>query len=1546
MAHTCVDMIDKDIFQEVIVLVGDTSMGSSAAAPAHKHRGTPRTLPPDKQQIVEAIVSVFDILFAQQDSNQEDSRMYSYRSRASPAYITKAHDTIVQCDLSMEALSTLAVDITGEVTIATPLSSILLDKLRVVDKLYSRLSNLSTRGRREESPVNCVLRLLVTWCRALLRLVDLQQKMTVIVGLEAGAASIVLANCRRNVMSSLNAYMDIQRVHTAHHYIIRPSCCTRSTSVFLASEQDLVSCYDALCSANYSRALTSEAHSDTQPYHAIPYLPTGDHKPCRQCNGRVPSAWSFEEMWWWDAMRVEEWPLVRRLTRDILRHERADGLELLVVEMVRRHVPVDIVAELCAGGAVFGRVTEHLEIAVEHAEPDLFLLIFMCGSFTVSVEWWDRMIDLFHTCGKRGQGYVRNISHGLFASKAGYLFENIDTSGGGSQLPDKDASRCLDVRRAVLLEILLSGRDYSSSMINKHRMASSIWSSTVILTKVYTLEELPAPAQVVVTPDVNSKSICTSPLVFKSEGNDDVHIDDGDSSSASSDCALEDCAIYQSSELTSRHVLGGYLLVVRQQQNHSLSTLGIDGSLQLTGLLGVHNKPIMPLLLDMSSTAVHTVPLEEFLRNANDYMCPYDRFLCCLPLHHTALPNTETAQDHRCNSVIIGGPLQQALLRHIIGRGSPMAIHSLLETWRHLPVDIHTTLVACSHAGEGDGETACSVIEYCARTGNASAVRRLLAYDKHHRDKRAQKWYGDGYVRRSSPYGRRQVNPALMMECMAMSYQRELLECQERKEQLVSALRGYVNHMTSPQSGSIHRVMAGTLPVGRIIQNVHIFCNCCLGMMKCDVPFAQLLRITHMSRPPHSDNHLSFSGPDMTAILSTIGVEDTISLADYIRRGMEYPFATLEQSATALQNNPLTRDYDPLLYVELVEGSSADQPEHGVSIALYRQWTNSLTCVLGNHGVDLLQLCSLMRDMCLLGCGSGLEEGIKNWNVDISDRKDSEKSSKAFVWFDSAEGIIREECKHMALMRDISEMTSTVKANVRMLQTCPDHYLDDIRSANELRQGEWFTDVSMPLLCVNASDIMRVLAHHRQKGSAQNSFDLEDTQIFTSKTLYHVVSTLLGLPLAGVDSVCAEDVLVRLVAIAEQIVREVTGEAAALPHALLTYQLRDTLLAQSEEVLQCKIDHLKSVFALATCPADSIRYQEHNETILRLNQGKVNFPERVKHAMITSRHLLVFMKACRRWIGKGLSQVGGAGMCRRVDWPSNKEHPMWTVLVRAVQSGSVACVHEVMCHMKEVGLIDLSHTNNVLRLYPVNVWRSAFVGGHLDIVRVLLGHEKSTSAGPDERPPEGQENPMDDERLPESVWHKGFDVPDRWSLLHCLFTGCYTSLEAGKYICRTWDGCPSNGSCNRMGPYTCRTDRQSQTTADCVEIGRSGREREAIFTLLQDRGCVMHFMKPIASHAMCRCEVSEEGVQTDTIDQMDQIEITKCVSYSLSVVDILALRGMWTSVEYVMDVTGNALFPAIAGAGALLSDCGAGGYCTSVLLHCAMLDGRHSVLGG
>lgn len=501
-----------------------------------------------------------------------------------------------------------------------------------------------------------------------------------------------------------------------------------------------------------------------------------------------------------------------------------------------------------------------------------------------------------------------------------------------------------------------------------------------------------------------------------------------------------------------------------------------------------------------------------------------------------------------------------------------------------------------------------------------------------------------------------------------------------------------------------------------------------------------------------------------------------------------------------------------------------------------------------------------------------------------------------------------------------------------LLTTCPEHYCEDSSISISIRNGVWISDVLLPLICINPTDIMQSLLHGQQLGcDEQDPLFTEDIQIHTSRTLYHVMSTLLGLPSCGVKSISAQDLFLRLVALGEQIVREVCGEVPSIPHVALAYQLRDSLLAQSEEALKGRIDNLQYVLRMTSSPPDSVIWMENKDWIVRMTADKVNLPSRIRKLMVVNRHFLVYVQNCRKWTSRGLGAGGGKLSVTDgiITGPQRDSYFLWSALENAIRSGSVMCVRHILDFIREnttlmvvTGDYDSVGPHCTLDLLPEKSWRLACSQGRYLVIEELF-RQVRLAVGEIPLCDPVSKNKTEESVRPDDATHES----KRWSLLHCLLTGMesYDSSISGMSVSR--DGSPSLGSERSMGCYMYGSKHKGT-------FGKNGRERDAIYMLIEKLQYIEYFIKPIPHTA------GQERLCAHAPKTLDSDP-----PYPFSVVDLLALRGLWPSVEHV--VKNKAIpFYSLAGTYAIHSDdkwdsiC-----CTSTLLHCAVLEGRPNILG-
>lgn len=925
----------------------------------------------DKKNILQLALSALDMLIDQDVANRSsDDVFYSYNSKSPVAYLKCARAVIENC---VSALKSVSVQENGTQS-TSELPTYFIDALRALDKSFGKLS-LKSHSRSKDSPVNTALQHILIWSRAVLRMMETLQRMSGIIGLEAGIKCIQLNEMFSNVEKSLSEYMGIQRIHTAHNYIIRPGeRCDDKRGAFFCDEVDTVGLYEALCSSDFEMKMSMERNRSTF------VMPSGEHQPLQHWHRRVQSAKRCVEMWWWDAVRACDWSLLRRLIDDIIIHESASKLELLVVEMVRRRAPYALLTDIISRGARFGRTTEHLEIAVSRAEPRIFLVIFYAGTFSQSPQIWEAWLKLFHNSGHDGKGHHQHIPGQFFSSKDSYVFDNSNSGDRCTNVDD------LDSRRRVMLNVLLAGRKHSSDVDPEYAMPNVINGQDSMLSKVFELSCQSGCSDNAVTNDV--------------DGNDSASESDAD--------GCEYTAIYQSCEEVSRHPLGGIVLVSSRPHHHSLASLGITASVSLTGLLTMNGNTILPLTLSLLNTD-HRLPMAAFLQRHNRYMVPYDRFLCHTAMKSNAFENVghNYKRRHRYD-IVAETTIQHALLSETISSGSPSSVKVIVETLLSMGVDIDRSHVISKW---DEKVISCSLLSHAARAGNIAAVRALLEVRKRKGpDIRSH----ENVYHRGTKSERIEVSPLGFVQQLRISLDRQVTERQERREQMLSGIRGFYNHQGLNSShGSLNRVMTNSLPIQRIIQNMCLFCRSAIDLRRCDLTWSQMM---HHARTSFSFNktNVAYTEPDMTLVMFTIGIADIYSLSKFIEEVVICPIAACEKAAVALQSNPLTCDYDPLL-VAAVPTTSSDQ-KGSLALLIFKQWLGSVVFLFGSSGVEVLQLCGVMRDMFLLGGRNSMGD-ISGWISDDDGSRDRDNdidSTRTCAdghgsgWFDCADDVISE----------------------------------------------------------------------------------------------------------------------------------------------------------------------------------------------------------------------------------------------------------------------------------------------------------------------------------------------------------------------------------------------------------------------------------------------------------------------------------------------------------------------------------------------------------
>jgi hypothetical protein len=135
---------------------------------------------------------------------------------------------------------------------------------------------------------------------------------------------------RDHTISALRSYMNHQRVHTCHNYLLSPS------PNHFALRLKTTELYNTLF----------QRHLVTVPSPFLSSFSTGSDPPQAKEKRRIESFTSCQKLWWWDVRQTQDWDLFRAMESDILREESCVGIEALVVELIRSHAPSDLIYRL------------------------------------------------------------------------------------------------------------------------------------------------------------------------------------------------------------------------------------------------------------------------------------------------------------------------------------------------------------------------------------------------------------------------------------------------------------------------------------------------------------------------------------------------------------------------------------------------------------------------------------------------------------------------------------------------------------------------------------------------------------------------------------------------------------------------------------------------------------------------------------------------------------------------------------------------------------------------------------------------------------------------------------------------------------------------------------------------------------------------------------------------------------------------------------------------------------------------------------------------
>jgi hypothetical protein len=170
------------------------------------------------------------------------------------------------------------------------------------------------------------------------------------IGVEGGIHCYELFTERDHTKRALGRYMNHQRVHTCHNYLLTTSAATHHlhlqhsscSSSLLFNEIKTTEVYHTL----FQRHLETEGIPFSSSPSSTPVFGPSQQNKCKETKKRIESFSSCHQFWWWDALETCDWDLFRVMVSDILQEESSVGIESLVVELIRSHAPSDIIHHL------------------------------------------------------------------------------------------------------------------------------------------------------------------------------------------------------------------------------------------------------------------------------------------------------------------------------------------------------------------------------------------------------------------------------------------------------------------------------------------------------------------------------------------------------------------------------------------------------------------------------------------------------------------------------------------------------------------------------------------------------------------------------------------------------------------------------------------------------------------------------------------------------------------------------------------------------------------------------------------------------------------------------------------------------------------------------------------------------------------------------------------------------------------------------------------------------------------------------------------------
>ena len=224
----------------------------------------------------------------------------------------------------------------------------------------SHQSSNSNINIQNEKKINYFLYQMTLYCRYILYIYDIYVKLSQYIGIESGLFCFELYQQKYNTNHDLNNYMNCQRIHTCHNYIISYSNYemyhtlqkNKNYYCFYKNEINSNELYHTLFSQIHHHHHYPHSHQTTiESKTNIPDISgeklhtsiLGDYQPFQDINKRIQSLKFTYLNWWWDALWAKDWNLLRTMLFDICQEEFSETIEYFIVELIRYHCPLDII---------------------------------------------------------------------------------------------------------------------------------------------------------------------------------------------------------------------------------------------------------------------------------------------------------------------------------------------------------------------------------------------------------------------------------------------------------------------------------------------------------------------------------------------------------------------------------------------------------------------------------------------------------------------------------------------------------------------------------------------------------------------------------------------------------------------------------------------------------------------------------------------------------------------------------------------------------------------------------------------------------------------------------------------------------------------------------------------------------------------------------------------------------------------------------------------------------------------------------------------------